>query len=529
MSILQDLLSHPELGATLVAGSDAPAPSREPRAVALTELLDPTPWLRGGEVVLTTGMSLVSATDEEQAEFVRRLVSINCYALGYSGIDGNPPPAAIIAEANAVGLPVFALDYDVPLSEITMFVTSRVIDHHYQRVRSGIEVHRRIMREVARNVSLGAILKVAVDAVPGISVSVLDWFGRVIARRGEAEVTLPDAELSLCRDSPTLPGVYRDLVLDGTATRVWTLAIDGEAEGFFACTGVDELDEISLLTLEHAIAGAVFVLAREMSGRRQRRASAADFIMRLKRGSMNQKRFLERLGESGMDTDAPLTALCVVASNGVPVSELCRLVEDHLSPQSIIGTDGAAVIAVVTDSPAVANDLHAALVGVVGRVRVGVSSGRPEASDLASSIREAEAAARMSVRNSGVFGLEDVPVPAMFGSEHPELRNLVVQRTLGPLLQADARESSQLVETLRAFIEHGCRPGPASASLFIHRHTLAYRLSKIAKLTGRDPRAGENLLEYSLALALYTGPGSETPSTAGLQTGPAHGRTSPLT
>ncbi|WP_194396321.1 PucR family transcriptional regulator [Microbacterium atlanticum] len=523
MTILQELLDHPDFGATVVAGHEFMAGRREARAVTMTELLDPTPWLRGGELVLTTGMTLISATPDEQAGFIRRLAGISCNALGYSGVDGKPPPEPLLSAASAAGIPVFTLDYDVPLSEVTMFVTSRVIDQHYSRVRAGMEVHRRIMREVARNASLSAILKVVVDAVPGISLSVLDWFGRVVAKRGDRVVTLPNAELSVCRDSPTLPGVYRDLDLSGVHTRVWTLAIDGEAEGFFACTGADTLDEIDQLTLEHAIAGAVFVLSRDMSSRRLRRAAASDFVLRLKRGTINQKRFAERVGESGMSADAPLTVLSIVTANGVPVSELCRLVEDNLPPQSIIGIEDSSVIAVVGDSPAIANELHSTLVGVVGRARVGVSSGRPGMAGLAASIREAQAAASMTTLNSGVFGLEDVPVPAMFGSEHPELRNLVVHRTIGPLLEADARESSHLVDTLRAFIEHGCRPGPASASLYIHRHTLAYRLSKITKLTGRDPRAGENLLEYSLALALYaetSPPSGNRPSAAAVRTSP---------
>ncbi len=37
----------------------------------------------------------------------------------------------------------------------------------------------------------------------------------------------------------------------------------------------------------------------------------------------------------------------------------------------------------------------------------------------------------------------------------------------------------------------------------MHRHTLAYRLDRIRDLTGRDPRSGEHLLEFGLALELH--------------------------
>src|SRR5204863_5798958 len=58
-----------EQGLELVAGresADAPV-----RWVHSTELIDPTPWLSGGELILTTGIQLGSAA--QQRDFVRRL------------------------------------------------------------------------------------------------------------------------------------------------------------------------------------------------------------------------------------------------------------------------------------------------------------------------------------------------------------------------------------------------------------------------------------------------------------------------
>jgi purine catabolism regulator len=73
-----------------------------------------------------------------------------------------------------------------------------------------------------------------------------------------------------------------------------------------------------------------------------------------------------------------------------------------------------------------------------------------------------------------------------------------VRQTLGPVL-----DSELLLGTLRAFLRHGCRPGPAAAELCVHRHTLAYRLDRIRDLCGHDPRDGTHLLEYGLALELH--------------------------
>src|SRR2546427_9469200 len=64
MLTLAELLRDLDLG--LLAGeanADAPV-----RWVHISELLDPTPWLSGGELLLTTGMQLESA--KRQREFV---------------------------------------------------------------------------------------------------------------------------------------------------------------------------------------------------------------------------------------------------------------------------------------------------------------------------------------------------------------------------------------------------------------------------------------------------------------------------
>jgi PucR family transcriptional regulator, purine catabolism regulatory protein len=71
------------------------------------------------------------------------------------------------------------------------------------------------------------------------------------------------------------------------------------------------------------------------------------------------------------------------------------------------------------------------------------------------------------------------------------------------VLAQDGTDATPLLDTLRAYLAHGCRPGPAAEELCVHRHTLAYRLDRIRDLTGRDPRSGDHLLEFGLALELH--------------------------
>src|SRR5947209_19434324 len=66
------------------------------RWVHISELQDPTPWLSGGELLLTTGMQL--GTDQEQHEFIVRLADHQLAGLGFGvGFGHEHVPPALVA------------------------------------------------------------------------------------------------------------------------------------------------------------------------------------------------------------------------------------------------------------------------------------------------------------------------------------------------------------------------------------------------------------------------------------------------
>lgn len=85
------------------ANADAPI-----RWVHISELPDPTPWLSGGEVLLTTGMALVD--EPAQRRFVASLAQHGIAGLGVgTGFSHAEVPVAMVQEAATHGLPLFAI------------------------------------------------------------------------------------------------------------------------------------------------------------------------------------------------------------------------------------------------------------------------------------------------------------------------------------------------------------------------------------------------------------------------------------
>src|SRR3954463_1573353 len=113
------------------------------RWVHITELRDPTPWLSGGELILTTGFQLDTA--KRQRDFVRRLGDHNLAGLGLGpGSDHSEVPKPVLDEARKAGFPVFEVPYALPFIAVTEKAFTRLVNEQYEVLQRSIAVHRRL-------------------------------------------------------------------------------------------------------------------------------------------------------------------------------------------------------------------------------------------------------------------------------------------------------------------------------------------------------------------------------------------------
>ena len=168
-----------ELELTLLSGDDgADAPVRW---VHITELPDPTPWLSGGELLLTTGLQL--DTPKLQREFARRLSDHHLAGLGFgTGFGHSKVPQPLLKEAEALAFPVFEVPYEVPFIALTEKAFTRLVNEQYDVLQRGIATHKRLERLVIEERGLDELVR-AVAAAIGGAVMVLDARGEPIAER----------------------------------------------------------------------------------------------------------------------------------------------------------------------------------------------------------------------------------------------------------------------------------------------------------------------------------------------------------
>jgi PucR family transcriptional regulator, purine catabolism regulatory protein len=174
---LRDLLR--DLEVRLVAGQSGI--DNAVRWVHISEIVDPTPWLSGGELLLTTGLQL--ERPELQREYVARLAGHGLSGLGLgTGFAHSQIPDEMIAAADELGFPLFEVPYEVPFIAVTEKAFTHLVNEHYAVLQRALSAHERLERIVLSERGLDGVAGALASLIGGPAI-VFDSRGEVLARR----------------------------------------------------------------------------------------------------------------------------------------------------------------------------------------------------------------------------------------------------------------------------------------------------------------------------------------------------------
>jgi PucR family transcriptional regulator, purine catabolism regulatory protein len=501
---LSQLIADPSLGLEVVAGR-AGVDQRGPiRWAHIADTPDPTPWLEGGEVVLTTGLGVKDSV-ELQRRLVTSLTDRGVVAIGFGvGVTLDEVPPAMLDACDEHALPLFTVPYEVPFLAVTRRVSHHTFEEHYATLRGALQLHRQVLAAVVAEGGVDGVLATVGRAMPGTALIALDFSGIELARHdpsGLAGELTPDRLWAALPHDRSRASVEVDTrTVTGASVR-----LGDEVEAVVIAVSEEPLLEHEELLFEQGLTGVSLELARGRSVREARRSRIDELLEEVAAGRSTGplvERALERL-EAPLPQ--PYRVLAVSAPEGVSHAALCTVIEDALLPLSrpLVGRLDGAVYAVVPDVTTAADQVvDAATRRGWAELVVGRSRAKRATDALRAALREAHVALLLDAEER-VRDVEQLGLAGLLAGMRDDLGATdFVTQVLGPVIDHDERSATSLVDTLRAYLAHGCRPGAAADELCIHRHTLAYRLDRIRELTGRDPRSGDHLIEFGLALEL---------------------------
>ncbi|HYP48301.1 MAG TPA: PucR family transcriptional regulator ligand-binding domain-containing protein [Thermoleophilaceae bacterium] len=512
-----------ELGLELATGdqgADAPL-----RWVHISELPDPTPWLSGGELLLTTGIQLVS--EERQREFVRLLSRHHLAGLGFgTGFDHGSLPQPLLEEAAELGFPVFEVPYELPFIALTEKAFTRLVNEQYEVLQRGIAIHKRLERLVLEERGLDEVVRALAAAIGGAVV--------VLGSRGETIVSkvfrrrVPDDALELVSKevgrraaalSAGVPGATESAEFapqhPELAGRALVLPVSTRGRGapqawLLAARDAGGLGDFERLILQQAVTVVALELMRQRTMRDTERRLAGDVLAEALGGQLSEQELGARMLPFGIGSQA---AVLVFASGdpgpeGPTESDLDRLLGEA-GVSRLVATREQLLCAVVDardglDPVELAARARKALEAEHGHVRAAASRPGPLVV-LRRSFHEARCALEAvalanghgpevaSYRDLGVFQL-------LLSLQDDDALRLYCDSVLGPLEDASGEYGDELLRSLEAFIEQNGQWERAARELFCHRHTLRYRIRRVEQLTGRDLSSARDRIEFWLAL-----------------------------
>lgn len=145
--------------------------------------------------------------------------------------------------------------------------------------------------------------------------------------------------------------------------------------------------------------------------------------------------------------------------------------------------------------------------GADAQIQIGAGRMAETTFDLAESYREARQAlivgSMMHADKEFTIGYGELGVKRLLYLmiDHPELERFC-EEIIEPLESYDEEWESELVPSLRVYLAEGANLNSAARALFIHRHTLRYRLEQIAEILKVDIDSQEVLLNLQIAFQI---------------------------
>lgn len=535
MLTLRDLLK--DLDLRLLAGEgglDLPV-----RWVHISELADPTPWLSGGELLLTTGLQLDTA--HGQREFVTRLAEHQLAGMGFgTGFTHEGVPPAVLEVAEERDFPVFEVPYELPFIAITEAAFSQLVNEQYAVLKRALAAQERLERIVLSERGLEALASTLATLI-GATVIVFDSRGEPLMQRAfrrELDVEAVRALQSNVRERARRRETrgFVPAATEGNQGLALPVAFDGAPKKgaapptrapeawLVAVKDAGPLSDFDRLTLHQAVTIVALELLRSRVAGDTERRLAGDLLEALVRGELSGSELARRLAPFGLSHRVAAIVAQARPDGGGSTTQLEGALAGAIreeGPPALVastGTLSCALVAGLDDqdlfalAEIVANSASAA---VEGSVHVGVGRAVPS-EEARRSFHEARCALESLAMSNGSGdgnGAERgdaVPHVATYrdlGSfqlllslQDDEALRLYCDSLLGPIEASEGHYGGELMRSLEAFIEENGQWERAAKRLYCHRHTLRYRIRRVEELTGRNLSTARDRIEFWLAL-----------------------------
>ena len=479
---IEDLLRSPALQLRLLGG--AAGVGRQVAWAHVSELEDPTPWLLGSELIMTTGLAVPRGADRQRI-YLERLDDAGVAGLALSAKLHVPPlHPAFLEAAERLGFPILEVPLPVPFIVIAQAVAAAVQAETGEGLSAQLQVFGALRWLTAEGLSATEIFA-RLEALSGFRLYLCSADGRALL----SGVAPPPPELAglipgTPDGPPTIPGGY-----------VLPVPAPAGPAGFLLALRRPGVVAAGLAVVQHIATVAALELTIVRHELEMVRREGAESLAELLSGAFDGPTARRRLARLGFDTAHPLQ---LAVLRGIPATSEAETLVTRLAgagvPHLVLRQEQQ-ILVLLPDDPDARKLLES-----LPQVSAGASRSFEAGSALDIPRREALWAVARAEEGGGGLVRYGADAAGRWLADDPGTLRALTAGVLGAALAYDRTHRSDLVTTVRTWMERDRHNDAVAFALGIHPNTLAYRLRRFEQLSGRDLASSADLAEVWLAL-----------------------------
>jgi purine catabolism regulator len=477
-----DLVGMAHLGLKVLARAEGL--DRRVAWTHISELQDPGPWLDGGEMLIANGFG-VPKTGRSQAQYVSRLAENRAVALAL-GVRTPPLRREMFKAADALNFPILRIPQEVPFVAISHLVANANQHAAQRRLVRHLQILDTLRLREGKRASSKELFA-ELEEISGYRLALVSAAGNPVLP--EWPWAPEQIDVSALRE-------YDEARVKIDGGYVLPVPVEKRIAAFLIAFERSDQEPAGVSALRHIATVAALEVVEAYRQREAQRRSGAEALAELLAGQVTAEGAASRLEAEGFGRGEHLVLAAFRSSDReLDDDDLFHRLNDRGVRHLMLRQDELYVL--MADPPGL-------LEGLVGDLDliVGVSSTIENPARLALARRQVlwslARAGSSADRRIARFGATDGFahwLPTDLGA----LRQ-IVNATLGPIVDYDATHDTELLRTLVTFFRNQRKLTAAASELFVHKHTLAYRLNRIEEITGRDLNDLQDTSELWLAL-----------------------------
>jgi purine catabolism regulator len=491
--------------ARLVAG--ATGLDRDVRWAHVIDMPEPAPWVRPGQLLLTTGFAW-PPSDAAQRKQIRMLTErgLAAMALAVPRYLEHFTDAAR-DEADKRGLPLLEIPFDVPFAQITEELHRAIIAEQYTLLERSEAIHRALTRAAASGTNLDDLAR-SLGELINRSVTFEDPAGKLLAfyEQGTEDDAVRRETLERAQSPPIMQetmeksGLMAEVLAGVGPVRVPALPEIGlsarvvcpirlgdELVGLvWIIEGDTKLSELDNRAAEHAALVAALHVAhqRELSTMESRLGYAS--FLSLLEAADDDAQAVERARLLGFDPSASHRIGIAVVPEPLPLTREGFLRRERIAAalrhrlqsarhRPLLTTTLNYVAFLLPDGMDVT-----AIWRALGDESIAIALGRPYSGAQGARRSYREAQSLLNYRDSAkVRHFEDALVPRVLMGD-PGAQEAFIEDLIGPLNSHKGGE--MLKHVLLTYARSGFNFRQTAETLGIHPNTLRYRLNRVVEV-----------------------------------------------